>query len=157
MDSNLTIQDLFKLILFLLGIGVGTYFIFVLNKINRILGQAKDLLESNFEELDITIKQLPGISSNINEISENINKTIENVSPEIDGLLQNANSISTKVSSITGTVDDAANKAQETIDKVSDSMVETALTFQLNTKTFIDYINILKEVIQMIKKALSKK
>ena len=58
---QLIVQDLFKLILFLLGIGAGTYLILVLNKINKILGQAKDIVEMNLNEIDTTIKQLPDI------------------------------------------------------------------------------------------------
>ena len=68
MTANLTIQDLFKLILFLLGIGVMTYLILVLKNINKIISQAKKLTEDNMKELDTTIKQLPEITQNVNSI-----------------------------------------------------------------------------------------
>ncbi len=135
MDANLTVQDLFKLILFLLGIGAGTYLILVLNKINKILGQAKDIVEMNLNEIDTTIKQLPDISYNINEITRETKSAITNLTPEINDLLHNVNSISGRVSNITESIDDTTNKVSKTVDSVSNSIVDTAYNFQANTKT----------------------
>ena len=78
MGANLTIQDFFKLILFLLGIGVGAYLIMVLGKVNKILGNIQNLIENNSKELDASLKQLPGISENVNLITEVTNKTLKN-------------------------------------------------------------------------------
>lgn len=157
MDANLTVQDLFKLILFLIGIGVGTYFILVLSKINKILGQAKDMIESNINEIDTTIKQLPGISSNVNDITKEAKQTISELTPEISGLVQNINSISNQASSITNTVKGTTDKVSETVDNVADSIADTAFAFQYGSKTLTDYINLLMEVFELIKNKLNKR
>ena len=157
MDANLTVQDLFKLILFLLGIGAGTYLILVLNKINKILGQAKDIVEMNLNEIDTTIKQLPDISYNINEITRETKSAITNLTPEINDLLHNVNSISGRVSNITESIDDTTNKVSKTVDSVSNSIVDTAYNFQANTKNIMDYEEFIKDLIDIIKDAIYKR
>jgi len=156
-DANLTVQDLFKLILFLLGIGAGTYLILVLNKINKILGQAKDIVEMNLNEIDTTIKQLPDISYNINEITRETKSAITNLTPEINDLLHNVNSISGRVSNITESIDDTTNKVSKTVDSVSNSIVDTAYNFQANTKNIMDYVEFIKDLIDIIKDAIYKR
>lgn len=157
MDANLTIQDLFKLILFLVGIGVGTYLILVLSKINRILGQAKDMVEANVKEIDTTIKQLPEISYNVNEITKEANMTIKELGPELGGLVHNINSISEQASSITNTVKDTTDKVSETVGDVTNSITDTALAFQYGTKSLTDYMNIIMEIFETIKNMLNKR
>ena len=58
MESGLsaTFKNLFSLILFLLGIGIGVYLVAILSKVNRIMGKTTDMIEDNIEELDATIK-----------------------------------------------------------------------------------------------------
>lgn len=157
MDANLTVKDLFTLILFLVGIGVGIYFILVLSKINKILGQAKDMVESNLKEIDTTIKQLPGISYNVNEITKEAKETLTQLSPEINGLVHNINTISDQASSITKTVKDTTDKVSDTVDNVADSITDTALAFQYGSKTLTDYLNIFMEIFETIKNLLSKR
>ncbi|NMA48571.1 MAG: hypothetical protein GX947_02180, partial [Tissierellia bacterium] len=69
MDITLTLQDLLKLVLFLLGIGVLGYLLLLLRNINKIIGKAEEVVEANMEELDTTIKQLPSITQNVNMIT----------------------------------------------------------------------------------------
>lgn len=157
MNANLTVQDLFKLILFLLGIGVGTYLILVLNNFNKLLGQVRSIAESNTKELDITIKQLPEISENINAITKEAKTALTNLSPEVNSLLHNINSISGKVESVTNLIDDTTHKVNDTVDVVTDSIAETALAFSYNAKNINNYLQLVKEVIEIIKNALNKK
>lgn len=154
MSANLTIQDLFKLILFLLGIGVLSYLIIILNKLNKLLGKFKLLAESNYKELDTTIKQLPEISENINEITKEAKTTLTELQPEINELISNVNSISGKVGSITNVIDDTTHKVGETVVEVSDSITETANAFKFNAKNINDYLIIIKEVFDMIRSAI---
>ncbi len=157
MDASLTVKDLFSLILFLVGIGVGVYFILVLSKINKILGQAKDMIESNIKEIDTTIKQLPDISYNINEITKETNRTITQIGPELGGLVHNINSISDQASAITNTVKTTTDKVSETVEDVTNSITDTALAFQYGSRTFTDYINIFMEVFETIKNMINKR
>lgn len=146
MGANLTVQDLFKLILFLLGIGVGAYLIMVLNKINKILDNVKNLMENNSEELDLTLKQLPGISKNINNITEETNNTLKKVSPDIEALIHNSGRISGSVTSIT-----------ESVDFMSTGIVETVGIFKGDKNTFGDYLILAKEVYEILKNLINKK
>lgn len=146
MGANLTVQDLFKLILFLLGIGVGAYLIMALNKINKILDNIKNLMDNNSEELDITIKQLPGISKNINDITEETNNTLRRVSPDIEALIHNSGKISGSVTSIT-----------ESVDSISTGIVDTVGIFRGNKSNFTDYLAIAKEVFEILKNLINKK
>lgn len=156
MASNLTIQDLFALILFLLGIGALIYLILVLKNINRLLCQAKLLTESNMKELDTTIKQLPEISENINAITKETRTTLNKLTPEIDELLHNINSISGKVESATEAIDNTTHKIVDTVDVLADSISETAIAIKYNVKDINTYIQIFKEILEFIKKALKK-
>lgn len=157
MSANLTVQDLFKLILFLLGIGVGVYLIMILANVNKLLKQARTIAESNMKEIDTTIKQLPEISVNINAITKEAKTTLVNLAPEVNELLHNVNSISSKVENVANLIDDTTSKVNETFDVVSDSIAETALAFSYNAKNATDYMKIIKEVIEVIRGILNKK
>lgn len=156
MNASLTIQDLFQLILFLLGIGVGTYLILVLNNVNKLLGQARTLAKANFNEIDTTIKQLPEISENINAITREAKTTLIKLTPEVDSLLHNINSISGKVEGITNILDDTTQKVGDTVGLVSDSISETALAFKFNAKNVTEYLAILREILEIARRTLKK-
>ncbi len=156
MGATLTVQDLFKLILFLLGIGALIYLILILNNLNKILKTARETIESNKNEIDITIKQLPGISQNVNAITKETKIAIENIEPELSELLHNVNSISSKAEEIVGIIDDTTQKVGDTVFIVSDSISQTADSFRFNVKNINDYMEIIKEVFEFIKKAIQK-
>lgn len=157
MDANLTVKDLFSIILFIVGIGAGIYLILVLSKLNRILGQARDMIESNINEIDTTIKQLPDISYNINEITKETKHTISELTPEISGLVHNINTISEQASSISNTFKYTTEKVSQTVDDVTSNIADTALAFKYGTKTLADYINIIMEIFEAIKNMLNKR
>lgn len=156
MNASLTIQDLFQLILFLLGIGVGTYLILVLNNVNKLLGQARTLAKANYNEIDTTIKQLPEISENINAITKEAKTTLIKLTPEVDSLLHNINAISGKVEGITTILDDTTQKVGDTVGLVSDSINETALAFKFNAKNVTEYLAILREILEIARRTLKK-
>lgn len=151
MSANLTVQDLFKLILFLLGIGVGVYLIMILANINKLIKHARAIAESNTKEIDTVIKQLPEISVNVNAITREAKTTLEKLSPEVNELLHNVNSISGKIENVASLIDDTTSKVNETFDVVSDSIAETALAFSYNAKNATDYMKIIKEVIEIVR------
>ena len=157
MEANLTINDLFTIVLFIVGIGAGIFLILVLSKVNKILGQAKDMIESNINEIDTTIKQLPDISYNINEITKETKQTISELTPEISVLIRNVYSISDQASAITNTVKGTTEKVSHTVDDVTNSLTDTALAFQYGSKTLTDYINIIMEVFEAIKNMINNK
>ncbi len=157
MGAALTVQDLFKLILFLLGIGALTYLILILKNINRLISQVNTVMKENEKNIDITIKQLPEISENINSITKNTNTAIKDLTPEINGLVHNINNISGKVGSITDSIDSTTHKVSETLDIVTDSISETAFAFQYNIKSIDNYIKLIVDIVETIKGYIKKK
>lgn len=156
MDANLTILDLFRLILFLLGIGALTFLILALKNITGILGQINKIINDNSREIDRTIKQLPEISENVNAITHDTKQTVKELTPEINGLLHNINSISGKVEGITNFIDDTTHKVGDTVGLVSDTISDTATSFRFNVNNIADYIVIIKEIFESIKKYINK-
>lgn len=157
MTTALTVQDLFKLILFLLGIGAVTYLIIVLKNINKLLVQVNNIVKLNEKNIDTTIKQLPEISENINMITKNTNNAIKELTPEINSLSKNINSITGKVDSITNLIDGTTHKVTDTLDVVTDSISEAAYSMQYNVKNVDNYLKILLEIFETIKNFIKKK
>lgn len=157
MNTPITIQDLFKLILFLLGIGAMSYLVLIFKHIFKLLKKINSVIEENVTSLDTTLKQLPQISENINSITKSADIAIKDLAPEINGLVHNINTISGKVESITESIDNTTNKVFDTFDAVSDSITDTAFAFQYNVKNINDYIQIVLEVIETIKNIIKKR
>ncbi|MDY0235134.1 MAG: hypothetical protein RBR71_03860 [Gudongella sp.] len=163
MDITLTLQDLLKLILFLLGIGVLGYLLLLLRNINKIIGKAEEVIEANMNEIDITIKQLPDITQNVNSITGEANKLIANITPDVEGMVKNVNGITSKVDRLAGVADDVANvidstgqKVGSTVDVLTDTIAETALAFQFNAKNVTSYIELIKEIVEIVRDSLKK-
>lgn len=157
MNTALTVQDLFKLILFLLGIGAVTYLIIVLRNVNRLVVQIHNLTKDSEEDILSTMKQLPEISANVNSITKKTNNVLEELTPEINSLAKNINSITGKVESITDSLDDTTHKVTDTFDIVTDSISEAAYALQHNVKNVDNYIKILLEIVEAIKSFIKKK
>lgn len=157
LGATLTVQDFFKLVLFLLGIGALTYLILVLKNLNKILLKVNNFFESNEKNINTVVKQLPEISENINSITKTANATIEEITPEMTELISNVNEITTKIDSITESVDNTTYKISETMDIVTDTVADTAYSLQDNIKNIDTYIKLILEVIDAIKGYLKKK
>jgi methyl-accepting chemotaxis protein len=156
MDITLTLQDLLKLILFLLGIGVLSYLLLILRNVNKTVGQAQGMLEANAKELDTVIKQLPEITANINKLTSESTKLVSEMSPDISGLVHNVNGITSKIDDIANIVDKTGHTVEDTVGLFTDTLAETALAFQFNAKNVTSYIEIIKEIIDIVRSSLKK-
>lgn len=156
MDVTLTLQDLLKLILFLLGIGVLGYLLLILRNVNKAIGQTQRLLEENTEELDSTIKQLPEITTNINKLTSETTKLVSEMSPDISGVVHNVNGITSKIDDIANIVDKTGHTVEDTVELLTDTIADTALAFQFNAKNVTSYIEIIKEIIEIVRSSLKK-
>lgn len=157
MTAPMTIQDLFKIILFLLGIGVLTYLLIILKNIADMLKRANRLTEENEENFNDTMKEIPKISKRVTSIVENTDKAVESIVPEVDGILHSANNITGKVESITDLVDGATNKVAETVDSVTTNISDTADTVKMNVDNIAGYIALIDEVLTIIKNIIFNK
>jgi len=145
MTATLTIQDLFKFILYLLGIGALTYLISLMKNINSIASDVKVLIKMNKEEIDTIIKELSITSQNISEITEQSKELIESVSPDAKELITNVNSISEKI-------DDTSEKIYQVVGQVNESINYTANKI----RNINDYIDLFLELIDIIKSTIKK-
>ena len=157
MNTPITIQDLFKLILFLLGIGALGYLIVVLKNLANLFKKVNLLVEQNDENIDFTIKELVEISENINSITKHTDEAMKSMVPEVDELICHINSISGKVESIADSIDDTTYKLTETVDSVSDSIGDSAFAFKQNINSISDYVQIITEIIEVIKNLIKKR
>lgn len=149
MTATLTIQDLFKLILYLLGIGALVYLIVLIRHLNSVIIGIKNILNHNEKEIDITLKQLPHIAQNINSITGDTKDLFKSASPETAKLISNVSSLSKKL-------DNTSSKVFDAIDEVSESISSTATTIEHNIKNASDYIELIMDIIDIIKSALKR-
>ena len=150
MNATITVKELLTFILYILGIGLLGYLIALVKNTNKIVSKAKNIIEENEEEINTTLKQLPDISTNANHISKDLKELLEDISPEVTGLAANANSI-------TENLDATSEKVFNTVDIVSESISETALTIEHNVQNAADYIQLIMEIIDIVKNAFKGK
>ncbi len=156
MTASLTIKDLFSLILFLLGIGIGVYLVAILSKVNRIMAKTTDMIEDNIEELDATIKTLPEISHNVSEITKETNYAITKLTPEVEKVLRDTSHISGAVSEISDSVGGSAKKLEDAVDGVSDSVLGVASNLESSSGNISYYMNYMFEMMDVIREVVFK-
>ena len=149
MTATLTIQDLFKMILYLLGAGVLVYLIVFIKNLNNLINKVKELLLINQKEIDQTLKELPIISDNLSTITGATKELLDNVGPDVENIISNTNSISDSLSNASSNVTDVVNV-------VSDSVTTTADTLKNNVANINEYIELIIEIIGIIKDGIKK-
>lgn len=150
MTATITIQELFTFILYLLGIGLLGYLITLIRNANKLVSKARKMVEENEKEIDTSLKQLPEIIINVNSITEDTKELIEKVSPDVTDLIANANSITEKA-------DSTGEKVFDAIDVVTDSVTEAAFAIEGNMRNIADYVQLLFEIIDIIRNSLKKR
>jgi methyl-accepting chemotaxis protein len=148
MDVSLTINDLFKIALYVVGIGALGYLIVVLKNVSKLVAEITGIVKENEESINETIKEVPGISENINSITKNANIAIKEMTPDINGIVKNANNITNKIGSLTDTAEQTAMKALDTADITVDAIADAAYSLKFNVKNINDYIKIIGDVIE---------
>lgn len=157
MDVSLTINDLFKIALYITGIGALGYLIVVLKNIGKLISEMTKIVKDNEENINATIKEVPEISENINSITKSADSAIKEMAPEINGIVKNANNITSKVGSVTDSVEETATKALETADIAVDAIADAAYSLKFNVKNINDYIHIIGDVVERIKVIINKR
>ena len=150
MDATITVKELLNFILYILAIGVLGYLIALFKNANTILSKTKKLIETNEEEIDASLKQLPDIVTNINSLSEDLSELVGEISPDIEGIAANTNSITERV-------DESSEILLDAVDTVSGSVAETAEHFGYNIRNAADYIELIMDIIEIIKNAFKGK
>jgi methyl-accepting chemotaxis protein len=157
MDVSLTINDLFKIALYVVGIGALGYLIVVLKNVSKLVAEITGIVKENEESINETIKEVPGISENINSITKNANIAIKEMTPDINGIVKNANNITNKIGSLTDTAEQTAMKALDTADITVDAIADAAYSLKFNVKNINDYIKIIGDVIERVKEIIKNR
>lgn len=151
MDVSLTINDLFRIGLYIVGIGALAYLIIVLKNVAKLISKIGGIVEDNQESINATIKEVPEISVNVNAITKNANIAIKEMTPDINGIVKNANSITGKMGSIADSAEQTAMKALDTADLTVDAIADAAYSLKFNVKNINDYIQIIGDVVEKVK------
>ncbi len=157
MDGSLSVNDLFKILLYLSGIGVLAYLAIVLKNVAKLISKITGIVSENEENINSIIKDVPEISSNVSSITKNADTAIKEMTPDISGIVKNANNISGKVGSLTDSAEQTAMRALETADITVDAISDAAYSLKFNVKNINDYIYIVGEVIEKIKEIIKNR
>lgn len=157
MTAPMTIQDFFRIILYLLGIGALAYLIIIFKNVAGVLKKLNRLADENEENFNLTMDEIPKISKGITSIVENTDEAIESMMPEVDGILHSANNITGKLESMAELVDGATYKVAETVDSVTSNISDTADMVKTNLDNIAGYIALVEEILIIIKNIIFKK
>ncbi len=157
MDVSLTINDLFKIALYIVGIGALGYLIVVFKNTSKLISEINGIVKENEDNINAIIKEVPGISENVNSITKNADIVIKEITPDINGIVKNANNITNKIGSLTDTAEQTAMKVLDTADITVDAIADAAYALKFNVKNVNDYIQIIGDVIERVKEIIKKR
>lgn len=157
MDGSLTVNDLFKILLYLVGIGALGYLALVLRNVAKLVSKLTGIVNENEENINEIINEVPQISVNINSITKNADLAIKEMTPEINGIVKNANNITGKVGSLSDSAEQTILKALDTADITVDAIADAAYSLKFNVKNVNDYIQIIGDVIERVKEIIKKR
>lgn len=157
MDVSLTINDLFKIALYIVGIGALGYLIVVFKNTSKLISEINGIVKENEDNINAIIKEVPSISENVNSITKNADIVIKEITPDINGIVKNANNITNKIGSLTDTAEQTAMKVLDTADITVDAIADAAYALKFNVKNVNDYIQIIGDVIERVKEIIKKR
>lgn len=157
MGLTVTVGELLIFLLAILGMGVLVYLIMFIRNANRVVSKVGETLDTQEENINKIVGELPKITKNLSEITDDVNEITGDLSEilnltedEIVELIHNVHTLSERLDKTSGNVFD-------TIDTVSESVSESALSIESSVKSLSDYIIFAIDVIDIIKKNFSKK
>lgn len=86
MEITFTIQDLGIFIGWMLLLAVGVFLILVLWKLFRILGRVQAAMTAHHDDIDRSIKAMPGIMENAEKVTENLKDTTDQIAYASEGV-----------------------------------------------------------------------
>lgn len=146
----ISLQDLGIFLVFCITVVAGIYVILTLHSINKMLCYMKTKVASNDEKIQKTIDNVASTFANINELTTSLRKNIQVFDEDIPAILKNVHSVST-------TVKNAADKADQSLDIINISLIETVSSVKVNTQDIISYLGIVGEAIKILVPFIFKK
>jgi len=121
MDGVVTWEDLIKVVLFILGVGVLFYLLLAVSHLVGILKNINKMLEKNRESITSTLGQLPAITENVAKVSDIVRDEMESLQK------------------IVGNIGKISDTAKETADMLKNDIVVKA-------KNILDIIDWIKKL-----------
>ena len=90
MDVSITLHDLGLIILFLICVVLGVFLFILIKNLNSAIITIKNILNSNKDNIDNTLNDLPTISKNIAEITDTTKDELKSVQNTIHSLSETA-------------------------------------------------------------------
>ncbi|WP_041701813.1 hypothetical protein [Gottschalkia acidurici] len=149
-SATITVEELMKLILFLVAVGIGCYLIIAIRNIVGILKRVRVLVDENANYIDSVLKDTPEIIENISKITLDLKDNVEIISPTIPKIVENISSISEDVS-------ESVEKVNYTVEVVGDSIEETASSLRESRSNITTYLNIILEITDILRGVFNKK
>lgn len=150
MNATITLEDLMIFIVFLLAIGLGVFLIIAIKNIVNILKKINKIVDENEKSIDTILKETPLIMENVNKITADVQETVESVKPSVTSIIKNVDIISEDV---TETID----KVTYTVDVVGESIEDTVEALNSNKGTIVNYLNIVLEIVGVLKNVFSRR
>lgn len=77
MNYQVSIGQILIILLILIGVFVGAYLVILLHRVAETIKKVNSILDSNKENIDNTMKSIPGICENVNEITDSVKRKVD--------------------------------------------------------------------------------
>jgi len=151
MIIQFTLQEFMILLVSAFGIAAGVLLLPILWDIKKVVSIFRPLVETNQESFKKSVKSIPCIFDDAVHISKNIRETTDKIKISAPVILKE--------------VEIATNSAKESIELAGVIMVnmssgnnsnsETAITYKKDGSTFMAYLSVFEEVLQIIYRTYS--
>jgi len=144
-----TLQDLVFVLAWIIGLAIGVLLILTLWKIIKVVGNLQSLLQTNQENINKTVKTMPGIFENVEQISSNVRETTDKLNVSVPMILED-------VEGVTNVAKESFDLIGAVIENLGSGGSRSKGARKSGSSGFMDYIHIIVEVVQIIVRIFKK-
>ena len=148
MVIQFTLQGLMIFIVCALGIAAGALLLPILWNTKKIISILRNMIETNQESIEKTIRTMPGILENVTHISGNVSEITDKLKVSVPIILQ-------EVEYVTHATKGSIESANVVIENIGYGINETLATYNKDTSGLIAYVHIFEEVLQIVYRIFS--
>ena len=146
---SFTLTGLLVVILCIVAIVALVALIMVLFKLAKALGAVSEVLDQNKQELDSTLKNLPGITASLNSSMTEVNHLLVTSGPEISETLSEVRKTMTNVSKLSA-------DATDTVEYVASSAIDTVESVTNGLATSASSLSYVREIVDVLRSIIKK-
>lgn len=148
MVIQFTLQDLMIFLVCALGIAAGVLLLPILWNIKKVVGSLRTLVETNQENINKTIRTMPGIFENVGQISSSVRETTAELNISVPVILQ-------EVEYVTNAAKESIETVGVVMENIGSGIDETIVAYQKDIPDYLAYFHIIEEVLQIIYRTFS--